>query len=96
MSLSSVNYSEMVDAVNQQGNDPDYERIPGPRPWEMESIEAKEKYLKRAYATVEKNIINRELRAQEENERVQAEIEKIKKALKSKEAEAANRSEDKK
>lgn len=48
----------------------------------MESVEAKEKYLKRAYAQVEKNIINREKRAEAEEKRIQEEIENIKKKLK--------------
>lgn len=48
----------------------------------MESVEAKEKYLKRAYAQVEKNIINREARAEEEEKRIQEEIENIKRKIK--------------
>jgi len=74
----------MIDNVEKQRSNTDFENIPGPRPWETETIEAKEKYLKRAYRKVEENIILREERNENEEKRIKIEIENIKLKLKEK------------
>lgn len=71
----------MITSIEAKADNPDYEQIPGPRPWEMESLEMKEKYLKRAYATVEQNILHRDQRNAQEEDRVRIEIENIKKNM---------------
>jgi hypothetical protein len=70
----------MIEFAEKTGKS-SYENLPGPRPWEMTTSEEKEKYLKRAYAQVETNIINRDRRKEEEENRIKLEMDKIKEKL---------------
>merc|ERR1711935_10395 len=68
--------AQMVADVEARAAVP-YENIRTPRPWEMDTVESKKKYLKRAYKELETKIDDRATNRSSEEERIQNEIRLI-------------------
>jgi hypothetical protein len=68
---------DMIDNVEKKAQTP-FENIRTPRPWEIDTDEHKRKYMKAAHIEVEQKIDRREAEKDQEEARIKAEIEAIK------------------
>ena len=68
--------SDMIDNVEKKAQTP-FENIRTPRPWEIDTEEHKRKYMKAAHIEVEQKIDRREAEKDQEEARIKAEIEAI-------------------
>ena len=68
--------SDMIDNVEKKAQTP-FENIRTPRPWEIDTDEHKRKYMKAAHIEVEQKIDRREAEKDQEEARIKAEIEAI-------------------
>ena len=66
----------MIDNVEKKAQTP-FENIRTPRPWEIDTDEHKRKYMKAAHIEVEQKIDRREAEKDQEEARIKAEIEAI-------------------
>ena len=83
-------FLDMIDNAEKKAQTP-FENIRTPRPWEIDTDEHKRKYMKAAHLEVESKIDRREAEKDQEEARIKAEIEAIrrKNAQKSLNASAA-------
>ena len=66
----------MIDNAEKKAQTP-FENIRTPRPWEIDTDEHKRKYMKAAHLEVENKIDHREAEKDQEEARIKAEIEAI-------------------
>ena len=76
LSFRSISTSDMIDNVEKKAQTP-FENIRTPRPWEIDTEEHKRKYMKAAHIEVEQKIDRREAEKDQEEARIKAEIEAI-------------------